>query len=102
MSQGKDLFHWYATFYFTIFPLCIIGAIKKKVIIYYISKNPVPIIPLLPLGFIFAYQYDMFYGYSILHYIRNKLDRIKREADRLISEEPERFYFPKNGGIVTQ
>ncbi|CAD8063675.1 unnamed protein product [Paramecium sonneborni] len=85
-ASGKELFHWYASFYSFIFPICVIGAIKKK--------NPLPILVLIPLGFICAYQYDMFYG--------DKMKRIKIEAERLIELESKLFYFPKNANIVSQ
>lgn len=29
------------------------------------------------------------------------MDRIRKEAGRLIKEEPERFYFPEGSGVVT-
>ncbi|CAD8066873.1 unnamed protein product [Paramecium sonneborni] len=85
-ASGKEFFHWFASFYTIIFPLCIIGALKKK--------NPLPLIPLVPLGFVCGYQYDMYYG--------NKMERIKKEAERLIDQEPQLFYFPKNAHIVSQ
>ena len=37
------------------------------------SKNPKLLAPLLPLGFVTAYQYDMAHG--------NKMARIKRKVD---------------------
>ncbi|CAD8050541.1 unnamed protein product [Paramecium primaurelia] len=85
-ASGKEFFHWYASFYSLIFPFCIIGAIKKK--------NPLPVVVLIPLGFVCAYQYDMFYG--------DKMNRIKLEAERLIEQESQLFYFPKNAKIVSQ
>lgn len=30
------------------------------------------------------------------------MQRVKAEAERLIDQEPERFYFPRNAGVVTQ
>ncbi|CAD8056974.1 unnamed protein product [Paramecium primaurelia] len=85
-ASGKEFFNWFASFYALIFPLCILGALKKK--------SPFPIIPLIPLGFVCGYQYDMYYG--------DKMKRIRLEAERLIDNEPQLFYFPKNAHIVSQ
>lgn len=30
-AGGKEMFHWFAAFYGTIFPLCLLGAAKRKV-----------------------------------------------------------------------
>ncbi|CAK65966.1 unnamed protein product (macronuclear) [Paramecium tetraurelia] len=92
-ASGKEFFHWYASFYCLIFPFCVIGAIKKKVH-FDIIQNPLPVVVLVPLGFVCAYQYDMFYG--------DKMKRIKLEAERLIEQESQLFYFPKNAKIVSQ
>ncbi len=40
-------------FYFTLAPLLLIGAIVKK--------NPKLFVPIIPLSFAYAFQYDMFY-----------------------------------------
>ena len=46
-AVGRERFAWYSIFCGIIFPLCLIGAKKKH--------TPAPLIPILPLGFIWAY-----------------------------------------------
>ena len=48
--------------------------------------------PLIPLSFGWTFQYDMFYG--------NLMVRARKEAERMIREEPERFYLPEGSGII--
>ena len=62
-------------------------------IIAYKTKNPRAAIPLVPISFVIAFQYDMLYG--------NMNIRVQREAARLIKEEPERFFLPEGNGFVT-
>lgn len=71
-AVGKERFHWYSAFYFLGLVTLPIAAIK--------SKNPGPIIPLVIITFVWAYQFDMFYG--------NKQFRVQKEAARLLREEP--------------
>ena len=51
-------------------------------------------IPLVPMGTVWCFQYDMLYG--------NMTVRAQKEAARLIQEEPERFFLPANSGIISQ
>ena len=60
----------------------------------YKTKNPALVVPLFPLGLLWVYQYDMYYG--------NMQIRVQEEAARLIKEEPERFFLPSNSRIIDQ
>ena len=50
-------------------------------------------IPLVPIGFTYAFQYDMFYG--------DMLERAQQEADQLLIEHPMKFVLPAHSGIVS-
>ncbi|XP_042303832.1 plasminogen receptor (KT) [Sceloporus undulatus] len=56
-----------------------VGAIKKK--------NPALFLPMVPLGFILAYQYDMGYG--------SLLQRMKCEAENILDTECTAVEMPK-------
>jgi hypothetical protein len=66
-------------------PLSIAGAIIKK--------NHLLAGPVIPLTFMLAFQYDMCYG--------RMMERAREEADKLIVEDPYKFYLPPHSGIVT-
>ncbi|KFP73318.1 PREDICTED: plasminogen receptor (KT) [Apaloderma vittatum] len=55
------------------------GAIKKK--------NPGVLVPIIPLSFVFAYQYDMGYG--------TLLQRIKGEAENILDMQSSLLELPK-------
>ncbi|NXJ84353.1 PLRKT protein, partial [Trogon melanurus] len=55
------------------------GAIKKK--------NPGVFVPVIPLSFVFAYQYDMGYG--------TLLQRIKGEAENILDTQSSLLELPK-------
>ncbi len=82
-ARGKERFNWYSAFAGTVSTLAVVGALK--------TKNPKPLVPVLVLGFGWAYQYDMFYG--------DKMKRINAEASRLLIEEPGRFK-PASGNML--
>jgi hypothetical protein len=86
IALGRARFQYFRWFCATVFPLLIIGAIKKK--------NPQLIAPMFPLSFAYAYQYDMFYG--------DMLERAQQEADQMIIEVPTKFYLPEHSGIVSK
>jgi hypothetical protein len=58
-----------------------------------LKKNPMAMFPLVPIGFTYAFQYDMFYG--------NMLERAQQEADQLLIEHPMKFVLPAHSGIVS-
>lgn len=84
-AKGKDIFYWYIAFYATTVPLMILNGIKKK--------NYNMLLPVSSLSYLLFYQFDYFY--------LNKIERIRREAQRLIREEPELFFPPNNNGLYT-
>jgi hypothetical protein len=53
IAMGRLRFKYFQMFYFTLAPLLLIGAIVKK--------NPQLLVPIIPLSFAYAFQYDMFY-----------------------------------------
>ncbi|XP_011374948.1 plasminogen receptor (KT) isoform X1 [Pteropus medius] len=59
------------------------GAIKKK--------KPAFLFPLVPLGFVFTYQYDLGYG--------TLLQRMKGEAENILETEKSTLQLPK--GMIT-
>ncbi|KAM9102954.1 plasminogen receptor (KT) isoform X1 [Sarcophilus harrisii] len=71
----------------TFFGLAVIGltagAIKKR--------QPVFFVPVIPLSFVFAYQYDMGYG--------TLLQRMKGEAEHILDIENNKLQLPK--GMIT-
>lgn len=83
--MGRQTFKYYSGFYYTVAFLCTVGAIK--------TKNPKLIIPLIPLSFVYAFQYDMCYG--------DMMERAIKEADALIVDNPYKFYLPDHSGIVS-
>ena len=66
--------------------LLIIGAIK--------DKNPKLLIPLIPFGFAYAFQYDMCYG--------TLMERAISETDKLVVDQPMKFILPEHSGIVSR
>jgi hypothetical protein len=57
------------------------------------KKDIRAVFPLLPLGFAYAFQYDLFYG--------TMMERAQQEADKLIVENPLKFAIPAHSGIVS-
>ena len=84
-SVGKERFQWFSAFYLS---LCVILPI-----ISFKTKKPATMVPLYPLSFVFFYQYDMFKG--------NKMERIRRDAEKMIKESPELFYPPCNNNLLS-
>ena len=85
ISMGKERFWYYSIFVSTLYVLLPAVAILKH--------KPQVLPPLFPMGLAWLYQYDMFYG--------DMQVRARHEAERMISEEPERFFLPKNSGLMT-
>ena len=86
MAQGKERFWYYSLFVGSLALILPLAAIKQK--------DPKFIAGLVPMSLMWAFQYDMFYG--------NLNIRAQREADRLIQNEPERFFLPKGNMMFTQ
>jgi hypothetical protein len=84
-AMGKDRFNWYIAFYLSTVPLMIYTGIKKR--------NFSMILPVSALSVLLLYQVDYYY--------LNKIERVRREAERLIREEPELFFPPNNNGLYS-
>eukprot|EP00697_Spironema_sp_BW2_P008622 gnl/Spiro4/23266_TR11497_c0_g1_i1.p1 gnl/Spiro4/23266_TR11497_c0_g1~~gnl/Spiro4/23266_TR11497_c0_g1_i1.p1 ORF type:complete len:137 (-),score=24.51 gnl/Spiro4/23266_TR11497_c0_g1_i1:70-480(-) len=78
LAARRDLFHFFAGFSVLAFPALIIKGLK--------TGNKSFYAPLLPLGFILAYQYDGAYG--------SKVSRIRADAENLLTNSPELFELP--------
>lgn len=84
VALGKERFKYYSFVVGLAWFFLPIGAIK--------TQNPRLMIPLVPLGTGWCFQYDMLYG--------TMMRRAQVEAERLIRHEPERFFLPPNSGII--
>ncbi|KAH9495165.1 hypothetical protein Btru_018541 [Bulinus truncatus] len=71
IAKSRDMFWFYSAFN----SLCIIGLTAGALR----NKRYGLLLPLVPINFVFAYQWDMAYG--------SKLQRIREMADRIIDEE---------------
>ncbi|NXU52652.1 PLRKT protein, partial [Turnix velox] len=79
IAWTREFLKYFGTF-FGLAALCLTaGALKKK--------NPGFLLPVIPLSFIFAYQYDMGYGTLI--------QRIKVEAENIMETESTLLELPK-------
>merc|ERR1712072_496945 len=77
IAMARERLGYYSKFYWTVLPLCIFGAFKKK--------TPVTLAPLLPLSFAYAFQYDMAYGCPLLG--EPMMVRARKNAEDIIKEE---------------
>ena len=84
--MGKERFKYYSFIVGLAYIFLPIGAI--------VNRKPQTIIPLIPMGTGWCFQYDMFYG--------NMQIRAQKEAARMIKEEPEKFFLPEGSGILSQ
>jgi hypothetical protein len=85
IALGRERLWYYQTFVI----LAAIGLTGVAV-----AKRDVrAVFPLVPLGFAYAFQYDMLYG--------NMMERAQAEADKLIVENPLKFVLPAHSGIVS-
>ena len=86
LAIARERFWYYSLFVGTLFTVLPLAAIK--------THNPRLLGPLFPMGISWTFQYDMYYG--------NLQIRARKEAERMIREEPERFFLPSNSGILDQ
>ena len=86
LAIARERFWYYSVFVGTLAIVLPIGAIK--------TRNPKIMGPLFPMSVSWTYQYDLYYG--------NMQIRARKEAERMIREEPERFWLPENSGILDQ
>lgn len=54
LAMAKDRLYWFGTFTGTTLLLGVLGSVRKK--------SPIPLLPMVPLSFLFGYQFDMVYG----------------------------------------
>ncbi|EDV22364.1 uncharacterized protein TRIADDRAFT_58898 [Trichoplax adhaerens] len=78
IARARDFVAWYGSFY-ALAGIGLIAASRR-------TKNRAYLGPLVPLGFILAYQADLAYG--------NKMDRIRAEAERIMSDETHYLELP--------
>jgi hypothetical protein len=84
-SRGKERFYWYSVFYAGV----LIGTVAGL-----LHGNKKLLLPCYPISFMWAYQYDLYYG--------NKQERIRKMAEEMIASEPERFWLPVNNLLISQ
>ncbi len=83
---GKDRFEFYKYFYG--FSLC--GLLARA----FNSRNSYILAPLVLLSFVFAYQWDIYCG--------NKMNRVRKDAEEMIKNNPELFYPAYNNMILSE
>ncbi|XP_025895494.1 plasminogen receptor (KT) [Nothoprocta perdicaria] len=79
IAWTREFLKYFGTFFGLAAVGLTTGAIKKN--------NPVVLLPIVPLSFIFAYQYDMGYG--------TMLQRIKGEAENILETQSALLELPK-------
>ncbi|KAK2152073.1 hypothetical protein LSH36_340g02028 [Paralvinella palmiformis] len=79
LATARERFNWWASFY----TLALIASVTG----YRLTKRPMPLVPMLPLTFVFGYQADLCYG--------NKMERIKKDALRILEEDPDLITLPQ-------
>ncbi|XP_062904998.1 plasminogen receptor (KT) [Mobula hypostoma] len=83
IAWSREIIKYFGTFFGLTTAGLTIGAMKKK--------SPKLLVPIIPLSFIFAYQYDLAYGTLML--------RMKDEAENIIDTEQAVLGMPK--GVPT-
>ncbi|XP_068830633.1 plasminogen receptor (KT) [Capricornis sumatraensis] len=83
IAWSREFLKYFGTFFGITAISLTAGAIK--------GKKPVLIFPMVPLGFVLAYQYDMGYG-TLIH-------RMKGEAENILETEKSKLQLPK--GMIT-
>ncbi|XP_057634348.1 plasminogen receptor (KT) [Chionomys nivalis] len=83
IAWSREFLKYFGTFFGIATISLTSGAIKRK--------KPALLIPIVPLSFIFTYQYDLGYG--------TLLQRMKREAEDILETEKVKLELPK--GMIT-
>ncbi|XP_055009475.1 plasminogen receptor (KT) [Boleophthalmus pectinirostris] len=78
IAWSREFLKYFGTFFSVASLGLCVGAIKKR--------KPVLLGPIVPLGFIFAYQLDMAYG-TLVH-------RMREEAESIMASEGDRLDLP--------
>ncbi|TRZ14300.1 hypothetical protein HGM15179_012807 [Zosterops borbonicus] len=79
IAWTREFLKYFGTFYGLAAVVLTTGAIKRK--------NPAVLLPILPLSFVFSYQYDMGYG--------TLLQRIRGEAENILDTQSTLLELPK-------
>ncbi|KAM4877539.1 plasminogen receptor (KT) isoform 1-T1 [Thomomys bottae] len=83
IAWSREFLKYFGTFFGIATISLTAGAIKRK--------KPAFLLPIVPLSFIFTYQYDLGYG-TLLH-------RMKGEAEDILETERSKLQLPK--GMIT-
>ncbi|XP_041517609.1 plasminogen receptor (KT) [Microtus oregoni] len=83
IAWSREFLKYFGTFFGIATISLTSGAIKRK--------KPALLIPIVPLSFVFTYQYDLGYG--------TLLQRMKREAEDILETEKAKLELPK--GMIT-
>lgn len=83
IAWSREFLKYFGTFFGIATISLTTGAIKRK--------KPALLIPIVPLSFIFTYQYDLGYG--------TLLQRMKSEAEDILETEKTKLELPK--GLIT-
>lgn len=83
IAWSREFLKYFGTFYGIAATLLTAGAIKRK--------KPAFLFPIIPLGFVLTYQYDLGYG--------TLLQRMKGEAENILEIEKSKLQMPK--GMIT-
>ena len=89
IARARDNLKWYAALATTVVTIGVVTFLKKR--------NPASLIPIVPLSFGGAFQYDFAYG--------TKLSRVRNEANIILGENWKRgddnlFLLPENNMLV--
>nr|XP_047123541.1 plasminogen receptor (KT)-like isoform X1 [Hydra vulgaris] len=79
LARQREMFTWIASFSATV-SLGLLAGFAR-------TKKPSLIGPIIPLGFLTAYNYDMVYG--------NKMERIKKDAEYILEKDYNLVAMPK-------
>eukprot|EP00127_Corallochytrium_limacisporum_P007470 Clim_evm15s252 gene=Clim_evmTU15s252 len=91
VAQARDLLNWVGAFTGTVGVLGMSAAMK--------TRSPAGLIPLLPLSFMCAYQYDFAYGEK-LRRVRDEAGRILEDERKAASPDDMRFAMPVNNKLI--
>ncbi|XP_072815592.1 plasminogen receptor (KT) [Vicugna pacos] len=83
IAWSREFLKYFGTFFGIAAISLTAGAIKRK--------KPAFILPIVPLGFVLTYQFDLGYG--------TLLQRMKGEAENILETEKSKLQLPK--GIIT-
>ncbi|XP_041475286.1 plasminogen receptor (KT)-like [Lytechinus variegatus] len=77
LAGSRELFNWLASFYGVVAVAGLAGAAKG---------SKAALVPLIPLTFLVGYQWDYCFN--------TKVERIRKEAERILNEEPSILSLP--------